>query len=250
MVPRFSKEEAARLEKWNRLVEMVTKGRVEPFKALWEREGEALGGIDARVPELEATLLHLSAQAGQTEMTHILLEDFHADPTIGVVYGEQEEIDAEDSDTSDAPQPVPAASKRAAYDLARTREVRNVFRRCAASHPDWWDWLGAGRVPSTLSRDMEEEREERKKNRRKGLKDKIRERQARQESTPTPATEPAPIPVVKAKDAKAEGSRRLGGGTGGQDALAGLSAEMRVKVERERRARAAEARLKALGGAR
>lgn len=246
VVPRLSKEEEAQREKWNRLVEMVTKGRVEPFKALWEREGAMLGGIDARVPEYEATLLHLSARAGQEQMTQILLEEFHANPTVAVADGEQDN-DAIDSDTSDAPRPMSAVSKRAAYDLARSREVRNVFRRCAAAHADWWDWLGAGRVPSILSREMEEDRDDRKKSRRKGLKDKIRERQARQEeATPTPAPEVTPTPVVKAKDRDPEGPRRLGGSTGGQDAVVGLSAEMRAKVERERRARAAEARLKAL----
>jgi ankyrin repeat and zinc finger domain-containing protein 1 len=249
VAPRLTKEEEAQREMWHRLVEMVTKGRVEPFKALWERESALLGGINARVLDREATLLHLSAQAGQEQMTQVLLEDFRADPTIGFEDEEREDLDAVDSDTSDAPHPISAASKRAAYDLAKTREVRNVFRRCAAAHPEWWDWLGTGRVPSVLSREMEEEREERKKSRRKGLKEKIRERQAKQEeeTTPPPAVELVPA-VVKPKERNIEGPRRLGGSAGGQDAVAGLSADMRTKVERERRARAAEARLKALGG--
>ncbi|KAF8519679.1 hypothetical protein JB92DRAFT_2897532 [Gautieria morchelliformis] len=248
VTPRLTKEEEAQHEIWHRLVEMVTKGRVEPFKALWERDGALLGGINARVPDREATLLHLSAQAGQEQMTQVLLEDFRADPTIGVEGEEREDLDAVDSDTSDAPQPISALSKRAAYDLAKTREVRNVFRRCAAAHPEWWDWLGTGRVPSVLSREMEEGREERKKSRRKGLKEKIRERQAKlEEAAPPPAVELVPA-VVKPKETSIEGPRRLGGSAGGQDGVAGLSADMRTKVERERRARAAEARLKALGG--
>ena len=55
--------------------------------------------------------------------------------------------------------------------------------------------------------------------------------------------------IVKPKDMAIDGPRRLGGSAGGQDAVAGLSAEMRAKVERERRARATEARLKTLNGA-
>ncbi|KAF8573751.1 hypothetical protein K439DRAFT_1624824 [Ramaria rubella] len=247
VIPQLSKEEEARREKWNRLIEMATKGRIGPFKDLWAREGAALGGIDTRIPERESTLLHLAAQAGQEEITQFLLEELHADPTIPVGDGERRDIDGGDSDTSDAP--TSGASQRAAYDLARTRGVRNVFRRCAAAHPDWWDWLGTGRVPSVLSHEMEEERDERKKTRRKGLKDKIRERQVKQEEIPLAiSAEPIPAPGAKPKVTQTDGPRRLGGNAGKQEGVAGLSAELRAKVERERRARAAEARLKAATG--
>ena len=52
-----------------------------------------------------------------------------------------------------------------------------MFRRCAAAHEERWDWFGAERVLSALSKDMEEERDEKRKIRRKGLKEKIRERE-------------------------------------------------------------------------
>ena len=230
---------------------MVTKGRVEPFKAFWEREGGPLGGVDARVPERDATLLQLAARAGQEEMTHFLLDELRADPTVPVADGEgADDPAAGDSDASDAPQPMSGTSRRVAYDLGATRGVRNVFRRCAAAHPDWWDWLGAARVPSMLSREMEAEREERRKGRRKVLKDKIRERQARQEETVgVLVVEAEPVPVSKTmKPQAAVGPKRLGGSAGGQEGVIGLSPEMAAKVERERRARAAEARLKAFGG--
>jgi len=249
VVPKLSKEEEARQEKWSRLVDMVTRGRVEAFKDLWQREGENLGGINARVPEREATLLHISARAGQEEMTQVLLRDFRADPTIPVGEQDQDEDD-DNSGVSDAPPPISTSSRRVAYDLARTRGVRNVFRRSAAAHPDWWDWLGAARVPSILSQEMEQEQEERKKTRRKRLKDKIRERQAKQEEpSPTPSPPPDEPAPVKKKPVNEEGPRKLGGHSGAQESVAGLTPEMRAKIERERRARAAEARIKALGGA-
>ncbi|KAF8199127.1 hypothetical protein BJ912DRAFT_950998 [Pholiota molesta] len=78
-------------------------------------------------------------------------------------------------------------------DGLRTRSIRDIFRRCAATYPDWWDWLGAGRVPSALSQRWR--RNARRRRRR-----------------------------------------------------CWFDPEMRAKVERERRARAAEARMKALGG--
>ncbi|KIJ55413.1 hypothetical protein M422DRAFT_151545 [Sphaerobolus stellatus SS14] len=247
VIPKLSKEEEVRREKWSRLVDMVTRGRVEVFRDLWQREGDNLGGINVRVPEREATLLHISAKAGQEEMTRFLLEELHADPTIPVgVEDEQDEAGAM-SDASDAPPPASTYSRRVAYDLAKSRGVRNVFRRCAGAHPDWWDWLGAARIPSVLNEEKEKELEERKKNRRKGLKEKLRERQAKQEETASPPTpEPAPIPTPR-KPVNEDGPRKLGGHAGAQESLAGLTPEMRAKIERERRARAAEARLKMLG---
>jgi hypothetical protein len=95
---------------------------------------------------------------------------------------------------------------------------------------------------------MEEEREEKKKVRRKGLKDRVKEREARENDRPkTPPVEVvADIKEIEIpSNAK---SHKLGGASGGTESVAGLTPEMRAKVERERRARAAEARLKSLGG--
>ena len=106
-------------------------------------------------------------------------------------------------------------------------------------------------MPSILSVEMEEGREEKKKARRKGLKDKVKEREAREKERE--ATTPSPPPVQEVKRQKEDapnGPRKLGGSSGGAESVAGLTPEMRAKIERERRARAAEARLKALGGGR
>ena len=128
--------------------------------------------------------------------------------------------------------------------------MRDVFRRSAGAHPEWWDWLGAGHVPSVLSQEMEEGREEKKKVRRKGLKDKIKERESREVERGGKVEEVAEAPVLEAPKSPEfnTGPRKLGGSSGSADAVAGLTPEMRAKVERERRARAAEARLKMLSG--
>jgi len=240
---------------------MVNKGRLEPLKIFWEREGSMLGGIDVMVPEWTGerpgTLLQLASRTGHEDVTRWLLEDVHADPTIdvpskGVGEGNEEE-DGHISDASDTPPVRMAGSRRTAYDLARTKGVRNVFRRCAAAHPEWWDWLGAARVPSVLSKEMEEDRDEKKKARRKVLKDKLKEREAREKER---VKERSPSPVVievqsRKPDAKLQdpsAPRKLGGSAGASEGLAGLTPEMRAKVERERRARAAESRQKALMG--
>ncbi|RDB23549.1 hypothetical protein Hypma_009021 [Hypsizygus marmoreus] len=256
---KLTKEEEALREKWTRLLEMVNKGRLEPLRAFWEREAANLGPIDVQIPEWtgekRATLLQVAAQAGHEDVTHWLLEDAHADPTIAVPnpkLGEPELDEADDgyrSDASDSPISLPKGSRRTAYDLARTKAVRDIFRRSAAAHPDFWDWLGAARVPSALSKQMEDEREEKKKGRRKGLKDRVKEREAREreKEKEKPAVVETPPPPPKPAPQSTSTVHRLGGAAGAAEGVAGLTPEMRAKVERERRARAAEARLKALG---
>lgn len=247
---RLTKEEELHREKWNRLLDMISKGRLESLKGFWEREGEGIGGVDAPVPkwtgERTVSLLQVAAQSGHETVVQWLLFDLHADPTTPVSLALPK--GGIESDASDIEVP-PAGFRRTAYDLARSRAVRDVFRRCAADHPDWWDWFGVAHVPSALSREKEEERDDKRKQRRKGLREKMRERETRErerEKTSevvVPAEEPP-----KVKKEPPNGGQKLGGSSGSADGISGLTPEMRAKVERERRARAAEARLKQTGG--
>ena len=249
-LPKLTKEEEALKEKWGRVLEMVSKGRLESLKPFWEKEhanlvGGGGEGVDIRVPGVAGeyqgqTILQVAASSGQEEVARWLLEERNADPTIEVPL---------DSSIVD-PDGAAPSKRKTAYDLASSKEVRNIFRRCAGAHPDKWDWFGAGRIPSALTVDQEEQRDEKKKVRRKGLKDKIKEREARQPASP----EPEPEPEVEAKkmvgafQEEKRGPRKLGGAIGDNSAVLGLTPEMRAKLERERRARAAEARMKALSG--
>ncbi|TFY79068.1 hypothetical protein EWM64_g4947 [Hericium alpestre] len=251
--PQLSKEEEILRDKWARLLDMVHRGRLDALKTLWEREHANLGGIDTTIPdwagERYRTLLQLASHLNQEEVVNWLLEDAHADPTVPVPSTAPiDKAPDEDEYTSDAAL-AHLGSHRTAYDLAHSRAVRDVFRRAAGAHPDWWDWLGAGHVPSILSKEMEEGREERKKTRWKGLKDKVREREAREKERikESPIEEEVEV-VPKPAEESRTGPRKLGGGSGAAEGVAGLTPEMRAKIERERRARAAEARLKALGG--
>jgi hypothetical protein len=248
--PKLSKEEELLREKWSRLLDMVTRGRLDALKDFWEREGEGLGGIDTRIPqwvgEKVSTLLQYAAQCGQEEVTRWLLDEAHADPTI-VVPSEAPVIGQDNPGDSPESMKLARVTHRTAYDVASSRAVRDVFRRSAGAHLDWWDWLGAGRVPSILSQEMEEEREEKKKVRRKGLKDKIKEREIKekvsQQGGDVDADADAPVTEPPTHSEPNSAFRRLGGSAGSADGIAGLTPEMRAKVERERRARAAEARL-------
>jgi len=228
---------------------MIIHGRLDALKDFWEREGEGLGGIDTIIPpwagEKVSTLLQYAAQCGQEEVTRWLLDEAHADPTIAV----PSDAPVTGQDTSgDSPEPIKVVY-RTAYDVASSRAVRDVFRRSAGAHPDWWDWFGAGRVPSILSQEMEEEREEKKKVRRKGLKDKIKEREIKEkERINQEGAVDVPVMEPPTRSEPNNAPRRLGGSAGSADPVTGLTPEMRAKVERERRARAAEARLKMLSG--
>ncbi|KAI0060959.1 hypothetical protein BV25DRAFT_816164 [Artomyces pyxidatus] len=246
--PKLSKEEELLRDKWTRLLDMVTRGRLDALKAFWDRDGQTLGGVDAPIPDWTgercATLLQLAARTGQEDVTRWLLEDAHADPTVDVPTAAAAAENAHDSDASDTP-PTPSGS-RTAYDMAASRAIRDVFRRSAGAHPDWWDWLGAAHVPSILSKEIEEGREEKKKVRRKGLKEKVKEREAREKGRASPVEEVIEVTLEPKREEIVTGPRKLGGSAGSADATAGLTPEMRAKVERERRARAAEARMKAL----
>ncbi|KAI5122477.1 hypothetical protein M0805_001389 [Coniferiporia weirii] len=254
--PKLTKEEEVFREKWARLLEMIKKGRLEVAKSFWEAEGANMGGVDASIPEWTGeragTLLQVASSSGQAEMTAWLLDDLHADPTIIVPSILPRITDGTKTPDSRAASPDASESHRTAYDIASSRAVRDVFRRSAAARPDAWDWLGAGHVPSMLSAEMEAERDSKKKERRKGLKDKIREREARererseQEPVKAPPEEPI-VPLAAVKSGKA-GPQKLGGAPTASQGIAGLTPEMRARIERERRARAAEARLKPPNG--
>jgi len=125
-----------------------------------------------------------------------------------------------------------------------------VFRRAMHEHPDWWDWKTAAKVPAALTDEMEEERETKTKNRRLQLKEKMRERQAQQGKEQGKDEEGQPVLPQQAStsaDSSDVTSHRLGGGS--SSASKGiiesvvLNDQARMRLERERRARAAEARM-------
>jgi len=242
--PTLSKEEEVRREKWSRLLDMVTKGRLDALKSFLTRESAVLGGVNTSVPDWtgsrHTTILQIAVAHGHEEIVQWLLEEARADPTIPLPTQRTTDGDG----NPDVMTPivdlvgVSRGSLRTAYDLAKTKAIRDVFRRAAAAHPDLWDWFGAGHVPSALSQVMEDEQEEKKKVRRKGLKDRIKERQAKTDEKPEEHQTMNEETVVSSSL-----SQRLGGASGATDSVSGLTPEMRAKVERERRARAAEARL-------
>ncbi|XP_021825982.1 ankyrin repeat and zinc finger domain-containing protein 1 isoform X1 [Prunus avium] len=133
------------------------------------------------------------------------------------------------------------------YMLASEKEVRNTFRRFMASNPDKWDWHAA-KVPSALTKEMEEsqaakqaEKDAKKKARAKELKklrkEKEKKAQAQAAVTQNASTDlrnqvSSTSSILKGKPQSSSGSQ--------------ISKEEELKraqaAEREKRAAAAERR--------
>ncbi|KAM0750616.1 hypothetical protein T439DRAFT_380502 [Meredithblackwellia eburnea MCA 4105] len=252
--PKLTKEEEVERDRWERLVDMVQKGKIEALGGFLDKygpelevvtsssatvEGRGWGSLPSWMEESKTTptLLHVASAADQPEMVRWLLVEKRADPTV-----------------------LSPARGFTPYEMSPSRSTRNVFRQLMAEEPSWWEWQSKGRVPSGLNEEKENEREAKLKERRKGLKEKMKEREKEKEAREeeerrreeeerrnNPPPPPAPVQVK-------EGPQRLGGGPpraimNRQMDQAGLTEEQRMRVMREQRARAAEARLGGGAGA-
>lgn len=217
---------------------MVRRGRLDALISFTEKHEEE--SYTAALPEWMSeshatpTLLHFASAAGQPQIVRWLLLDCRADPTV-----------------------LSALSKKA-YELAATRATRNVFRRCMDEHPEWYNWIDDARVPSGLTEEQELQEKEKGKERKSRFKDKMREREKEREAerekedAERRARDEAEVQRKAAELAArpSTGSQRLGGAAAGymkakaKEASAGMSEEAKMRLERERRARAAEARLR------
>ncbi len=262
-------QEKALRQRIERLVEMVQRGRVEALTHYVEKyrfdvlEPQDINGAlpawwraqhsDDKGSLVPTTLLQLAAEAGEADMVQYLLVELRADPTIAVLA-----IRAQDVGEAGAAAAAPA--HRTAYDLASNKAARDVFRRMMAEQPDWWNWggmeAGGARVPSALTTAMEDAKAAKVKDRRAAMREKARARVAKEQSdagdsaASEPAEEPTPAP---AQPAPSHATRnRLGGNIASSPTLkalmedTNLTPEMRMRIEREKRARAAEERFKKL----
>ncbi|SAM85770.1 related to VMS1-component of a Cdc48p-complex involved in protein quality control [Ustilago bromivora] len=278
---RLTEEEQAERNKWSRLVEMVRKNRTEALMTFLSKNEEDIldGKMDTRLPDwlleqeaneagpsapasrlMPTTILQLAAEAGSESVTRYLLEEKDANPTLPTErLGElRKRFSAADKTQDEASAEMP---HRTAYDLCNTKEVRNVFRRMMAEHPDRYDWggmsSGGARVPSALTEEMQDHQNAKQKDRRAAMREKARERanKAAEKATFTPAQLEDQVSKAETIEPKSshQTTNRLGGTNVAsrtllqqRDEQQGLTPEMRVRIEREKRARAAEERIKSL----
>lgn len=168
--------------------------------------------------------LHLAASSNSPAVVLALLLQAGANPTLQNTQG------------------------KTAFELSGDRSTRDAFRVARSELGDEkWDW-GAAIVPTAMSRREKEERdlkekaeaEEKEKERRKAEEERLRREDSQKG-----------IVGGAGKGGKGIG-RALGvektGAEKREEEGRGLTAEMRVRLERERRARAAEERMRRGGG--
>ncbi|KAI9260565.1 hypothetical protein BDA99DRAFT_572655 [Phascolomyces articulosus] len=175
------------------------------------------------------SLLHIAAHAGHPALVSMLLRELHVDPTIKNDLG------------------------KTAYEVAKDKDTRNVFRRCMCDMPKRWDWLTEARVPSPLTREAEQEQAEKdriRKERDAERRRKIELERQKKEEARLQKKKQEHVSFSSSKAASKTGPQTLGGSTiSGPSTgmnLASMTPEARARLEREMRARAAEERMKRL----
>lgn len=192
------------------LTALVRRGRVPALQAYLHEHGLSTGSLF--VHHHTPTLLHMAASLNQPAIVFFLLAS--SDPSLQNSNG------------------------KTPFELCGERPARDAFRVARSELLDRWDWEAA-RVPSPLSPSdlqrrhaLEQEKAqretEREAQRRKVEEERLRQAQQEQE----------------ARQQRSKPERRLGADVSVQGmAEGGLSQEARTRLERERRARAAEARM-------
>ncbi|CAH7675975.1 hypothetical protein BY996DRAFT_7285665 [Phakopsora pachyrhizi] len=261
-----------RISKWERVIEIVKKGKLEAlkdflkkydqsFRIVEEKEdfsrnvyknstrGEnsadcredwlgvipeiVLNDLNSIIPSKSKSLLQIGCVEDHTEIVEFLLVDCKSDATIKTDF-----------------------KSLTAYELCTTKAMRNIFRRAMAKHADWFDWKNDCKVTSALTEEIESNQNSKAKERKSKLKEKLRERD-RERNAERLRVEAEKLEMNKRLEAKGEEQKSSGGGGKSVNRLdggnvrkvdnqaegSGLSVEQRTRLDRERRARAAEARL-------
>ncbi|KAG0755684.1 hypothetical protein G6F62_008356 [Rhizopus arrhizus] len=174
------------------------------------------------------TLLHMvAAMGGAGDLVSELLRKYNADPTIVNNLG------------------------KTAYEVSKDKETRNAFRRCMCDLPDKWKWLEEARVPSPLTKEQEEEQIQKEKKRLEREQEKKRlleleraKMEAKREAKEEQLRQQKQREQAKDKQPFASVQKTLGGSNSIMSDMANMSPEARMRLEREKRARAAEERMK------
>ncbi|KAG0365488.1 hypothetical protein BC939DRAFT_137127 [Gamsiella multidivaricata] len=224
-----------------KLIELVKKGRAEAMSSQLLKHGIDVSQLLPLTTSTEydirrtPTILHLASHHGQAQVVKLLLEKHLADPTTTSASTLSNQLEAGEEESS-----ALGAGSFTAYDIAKDKETRNAFRRAMALLPEAWDWIGGAHVPSALTPEMEAEQERKAKEKTRKLLEAERDRKkTREASRPT-----APVGQNLTKTSSPASSSVMTKNMASISAAnTHLSPEMRMRLERERRATAAEARM-------
>lgn len=144
---------------------------------------------------------------------------------------------------------LPNGDNKTPFELSGDRWTRDSFR--VARHDlgeEKWDWEAA-RVPSPISRKEAEERDQREKKAESAKEEARRKAEAARLKEEGPKVVDGPLGKAAGRGrALALGQAQKTAQEKREEELRGMTPEMRMRLERERRARAAEERMKRLAG--
>ncbi|KAI8391286.1 uncharacterized protein BYT42DRAFT_591877 [Radiomyces spectabilis] len=175
------------------------------------------------------SVLHIASNYGHPELVSQLIREYNADPTIKNRIG------------------------KTAYEVAKNKETRNAFRRCMCDLPNQWNWLQEAHVPSPLTKEAEAqlmEKERQKQQKEEERKRLIEEERCKKEEAHQREMEAEAAAAANArkKPQKLDPIAKALLGSSHAVNTANMSPEARMRLEREKRARAAEERLRRLQG--
>ncbi|KAI9349435.1 hypothetical protein DFJ73DRAFT_833548 [Zopfochytrium polystomum] len=248
---------------FQRLLDLARRGKTAMLRSAlisrYSNEPEKLSqGASTRVPDSAGTsLLHVASSCGHAGCVAMLLAPplTAAEEASGSVDGEPAKpaIQGVGADPTIREE---GGRHRTPYEVADDREVRDAFRRAFASDTSGrWDWIGGARVPSALSGELEERQKEREREKKKRMKERHQQQQQQrkevdQETQLALAKAAADAEEKRQKEeaARAERAKRVAvmGRLSERDReSAGMTPERRALLDREKRALAAESRLRA-----
>ncbi|KAK4162480.1 hypothetical protein QBC43DRAFT_76369 [Cladorrhinum sp. PSN259] len=220
VTPKLSEEEEAAIFHTTQLQAVIRRSKLPALLSYFSSNNLDVNfrfqPADTQQNHHAPTALHLAASQGSAPLITGLLTRAKADPTITNSEG------------------------KTPFDLAGDRATRDAFRVARAELGESaWDWEAA-HVPAALKREEAEKRAEREKkaeeDRRKAEEERLKKEGPKVvESRPRKGGVLGGAPLMTAEEKRKEEAK-------------GLTPEQRMKLDRERRARAAEERIKRMQG--
>lgn len=218
--PKLSKEEEALILHSTQLHALIRRSKA-PAVLSYLAANDLSADFQFHPPNHHSpTLLHLAASSNSPAVVLALLTKAGSDPA----YTNQEQA-------------------KAAFELAGDRPTRDAFRVARTELGEKkWDWVKS-KVPPGLTRQQADERDRKEK---EGSEQEEKARRGRETQRLKELEPKAPA----AKVGRTVGSSVLMGMSKREEEEKGLSPEAKMRLDRERRARAAEERIKRMQGGR